>query len=180
MITTDIIMTYFESTYGSYKKSFRDISYDTENDVYLVSSVVNAFDFDDIVKCMCTGENVSRSPDGLIFKDDRVLFYEFKNSACNGTKQKVGLKLKAIEGLLKFYNIIKNIYPEISYSCLQNLPIEYYLVYSNEKNPSRSKEGIHRHMQHLASEEPRVRFGLERMKEYYDQVATITEFDSIY
>jgi len=74
------------------------------------------------------------SPDTLIFKDDEIVFVEFKNGKIGNIKSdKKKIKLKAIEGGFVLLNKIIEKY-NYSFTDLVKLNKSYVLVYNSEGN----------------------------------------------
>jgi hypothetical protein len=111
------------------KKTLKEISWyeEKENNIVirktLVNSLSESFDFDEINKTIKTS-------DTLYFKEDKVVFVEFKS----GKIPTKDLRLKAIESIISFYNYIySNGFTEEMTFPNQNFQI--YFVYNYDSTP---------------------------------------------
>lgn len=131
------------SRYEKFIQTITEISKDTSNRVSLVDSEKTMFDFD-----LITGEFVSemskngrnasetiRSNDGLLIKDDKYYFIEFKNKKMIRSDNSEPINKDVYILTEKNYNSML----VLSYLTQQNikelkLKTEYILVYSKDKN----------------------------------------------
>lgn len=131
------------SRYEKFIQTITEISKDTSNRVSLVDSEKTMFDFD-----LITGEFVSemskngrnasetiRSNDGLLIKDDKYYFIEFKNKKMIRSDNNEPINKDVYILTEKNYNSML----VLSYLTQQNikelkLKTEYILVYSKDKN----------------------------------------------
>ena len=87
------------------KKSLTEISLDKENNVSVVSSAKEVFDFDTILDNTDINEGTKekiKTSDTIYFKDGKVIFVEFKRGKISETD----FRLKATESIISFYNYI--------------------------------------------------------------------------
>ncbi|MGZ9734284.1 hypothetical protein [Flavobacterium sp. GNP002] len=76
-----------------FKKNLKDISWDKTNQVSLINSNKESFDFDELNKEIKTS-------DTIYFKNGKIIFVEFKR----GTISDIDFRLKATESIISFYN----------------------------------------------------------------------------
>jgi len=124
--------------FHGFMKNLKEISKDKNTGFSVINDDKELFyDFDgikdnDIYK---GAAEKPASPDTLIFKDDEIIFVEFKNGKLVNIKtQKKELKLKAIEG---GFIILDKIAKKHDFNFLDVLTLKksYALVYNSERNP---------------------------------------------
>ncbi len=128
----------FNLRFQGFLKTLKEISMDKNQGLSVINDEKELYyDFDGIKeKDVYKGENQSpASPDTLIFREDEILFVEFKNGKMVNIKnQKKEIKLKAIEGgFIILDKIVKK--HDFNFFDVLTLKKSYVLVYNSEKNP---------------------------------------------
>ena len=110
------------------KKTITELSFDGTNNVSLIQTLTQSFDFDNLFIPEITNDTLKTS-DTLYFKDNKIIFVEFKRG---GKIREQQFRLKATESVLIFYNYIhsKNFTEPLT---LPNNFIEIYFVYDKDK-----------------------------------------------
>ena len=186
----------------SHLKSFKDLSYDEDNDEYMTESLKEAQCYDEIVKdfylSINQGGNIPKSNDALFYRScsNNFMFIEFKNGNINNKKskriiaknKKSVIVLKKITGDTIDNNFIKQ-YGQ--YILVYN--IEHIVDRKNKKNgsvylhkrqinASNSKAYMYSVLANKSANIDRpILFGLECIEKYYKNMATIekNEFNRI-
>ncbi|WP_337968608.1 hypothetical protein [uncultured Flavobacterium sp.] len=123
------------------QKTLQEISWyeEKENEVLIKKQLVNsqklAFDFDTINPKTKTKNTTSieiKTADTVYFKEDKIIFVEFKSSAI----KKIDFRLKSTESIISFYNFIfKNGFTE--QMSFPNSSFQIYFVYNRDCHPTR-------------------------------------------
>ena len=107
------------------KKSLTELSLDTSNGISLLNSESESFDFDTLDKPVIHRDKIKTS-DTVYFKDDKIIFVEFKRGQKIPETQ---FRLKTTESILTFYNYIfdQNFQEKL---CFPNDLFQIYFVYN--------------------------------------------------
>jgi hypothetical protein len=127
----------FDREFKQYLRTLKEISRDDKGYPVINDQEKLYYNYDKIKKKKVykgAGE-MPASPDTLIFKDDEIVFVEFKNGKIENIRsEKKEIKLKAIEGgFILLDKIIKKY--NHSFQDVVKLNKSYVLVYNSEKNP---------------------------------------------
>lgn len=108
------------------KATLSQVSLDKENGISLINSTRLSFDFD-------TLNTKIKNSDTLYFKENKVIFVEFKR----GKVSDVDFRLKATESIISFYNyVFENGFKEPL--CFPNTVFQVYVVFDkNNATPSK-------------------------------------------
>lgn len=126
------IIALLSSKYSHRTNTLRELSKDDQGN-YLTGIISKGYDFDAI-----TGD-AYKSCDALVINDKGLIFIEFKNQPANRKdemkvkKLKCDLKLKAVESLIKLFDLLKENNITDSFYDLCNLQKRLIVVYSSEK-----------------------------------------------
>lgn len=130
------ILNFLEENYPKCIKNIKIISKDKENKVSMVDNEeIKFFDFDEeLLKRVYMGKNTSSlsGVDGLDIKNRTLYFIEFKNG--NLKKEKVKIRLKALESLVGLIKVFQKFSFECDFIDLCLLNKTFILVYNEEKN----------------------------------------------
>jgi hypothetical protein len=163
----------FETTYGSYKNDVTTLSLDDDNAVSLCYSERRFFDYDAIVQqiAQIESEDSLSSSDIIHFKENKVIFIEFKNGKID-SKTKKELKIKGIEGgFIALYKAVKRVDSSASFNDIVVIPKEYCIVYNSQRNPNSRITAITQHMESV-----RIRFSMEKYQgTFFERVLTVSE-----
>lgn len=86
------------------KKTLSELSLDSNNNITLINSQNESFDFDNIDTPLIQRDKIKTS-DTVYFKDGKIIFVEFKR----GQKiPETDFRLKAMESIIVFYNYVFN------------------------------------------------------------------------
>lgn len=86
------------------KKTISELSLDSNNNITLINSQNESFDFDNIDTPLIQRDKIKTS-DTVYFKDGKIIFVEFKR----GQKiPETDFRLKAMESIIVFYNYVFN------------------------------------------------------------------------
>lgn len=109
----DDIEQFFEDNVP--KKTLREISLDNTNNISLINSENESFDFDNIDPPLIKRDKIKTS-DTVYFKNGKVIFVEFKRG---GRIPETDFRLKAMESIIVFYNYVfsKNFTDNLSIPC---------------------------------------------------------------
>ena len=112
-------------------KSLEKCSYDSANNVYLVTNQEKCFDFD-AIKQIFMGNDIN-SVDSLYFSEakNKIFFIEFKNSSFNNTK--VNAVQSAKQSLLLHHSLMRYV-DSYDYATDNNIKLVFILVLSSVKN----------------------------------------------
>ncbi len=149
-------------------QSIEKISWDFQNEISIVELEHQYYSYDQIAEKIYEGKNSPKKPDMIIFKNDTLVFVEFKNGKIH-SKDKDQIKVKAIEGCFLVLHELISKYGEqdVDFTEIINLKKSYVLVYNEDKNPSRSLRDT------LYSRE--ARFGLSAYeKTFFSRVRTLS------
>lgn len=119
------IEQFFKDNVG--KKSLTELSLDDSNGISLLNSEIESFDFDTLDKPVIHKDKIKTS-DTVYFKDDKIIFVEFKR----GQKiPEIQFRLKATESIITFYNYIfsKNFTETL---CFPSDLFQIYFVYNKD------------------------------------------------
>ncbi|MBF2708800.1 hypothetical protein [Flavobacterium soyangense] len=107
------------------KKSLTELSLDSSNGISLLNSEKKSFDFDTLDKPVIYKDKIKTS-DTIYFKDDKIIFVEFKRGHKIPETQ---FRLKATESIITFYNYIftQNFQESL---CFPNTLFQIYFVYN--------------------------------------------------
>jgi hypothetical protein len=161
----------FQKNFSHWYKTLKDISYDKENSVYLISIEDQHFSYDDIVDEYFAnhGNEEIKKFDALLFGDERICCIEFKNSTPRRINNKE-VRGKACEGYASLSKICHD--HDVS---LKNYKLFYVVVYKSPQTNNRAK---------VASRlNNPTYFGLKRYKnKFYDNVFTVDNmrFERLY
>lgn len=173
MITLTEIKEIITDGFKECLQPLREISRDSQNNNIMMDSPDRFYSFDKIAQCIYKGQNKPKSPDMIIFKNDSVIFVEFKNGKIHSS-DKDKIKLKAIEGgFIVFHKVISK-YKNVTFEEIFKLKKSYVLVYNIEKKPAHY---IH---DHINSKD--IRFGLAIYEgTFFHSVRTVSpeEFSQI-
>jgi len=167
----DLIKGIFEDNFTDYKKTLTQLSYDKDNKESLCNNNGSLyFDYDKIAEKYY--ENVPATPDIIHFKDDNIIFIEFKNGKISRDSDKRKLKLKGIEGaFIVLHEIVSRELSgqAITFEQLFSVKKQYIIVYNSNKNTRTVP--IRKHFTSV-----QIRFGLEIYKEtFFKSVNTISD-----
>ncbi|MCI4441943.1 MAG: hypothetical protein JHC39_00410 [Lentimicrobium sp.] len=125
MIRISEIEAFFEK--NVLKKNLKDISWDKANNVSLINSDKESFDFDELNKEIKTSDTV-------YFENGKIIFVEFKR----GKIKDIDFRLKATESIISLYNyVFENGFKEKL--CFPNEIFQIYVVYDrNNSSPTRT------------------------------------------
>lgn len=120
------IETFFESNVA--KKTLTELSLDHDNNISLINSARERFDFDEVNKEIKTS-------DTIFFENGKIIFVEFKR----GKIKDIDFRLKATESIISFYDFVfKNGFRETL--CFPNDIFQVYIVYDrNNSSPTRTQ-----------------------------------------
>lgn len=153
-------------------------------DYYMTESEIKVINFDGVKKnyllSLGFNKDLVKSNDALILEFDKTdTFIEFKNG--NMKKEKTNVKLKVLDSLLIFTDIINK---TVAYT---RANMNYILVYNEEKNPentissnsvqeSSSRNYIAKILLEEKAKKKYIRFGIERFESvYFKDIFTYTE-----
>jgi hypothetical protein len=127
----------FEKEFKNYLATLKEISREHNGPPVINDQEKLYYNYDKIKKKKVykgSGE-MPASPDTLIFKDDEIVFVEFKNGKIGNIRsEKKKIKLKAIEGgFILLYKIIEKY--NHNFLDVVRLNKSFILVYNSEKNP---------------------------------------------
>ncbi|UTH15207.1 hypothetical protein [Macrococcus epidermidis] len=116
-------------------ESFKNISYDDSNGVYLVKSLENAYNFDKLHFDYCQRKNcnATKTPDSIYCTSNTYHFIEFRNMDALNKDFFEDIRLKMIEGIENLINIFIECNVFNRRSDIHNYPMKFVLVYSKEK-----------------------------------------------
>jgi hypothetical protein len=138
MMTVLNIEKIFAREFKGYMRTLKEISSESKKGPSVVNDEEGLyFNFDEIKeKEVFEGApEMPASPDTLIFKENEIVFVEFKNGKIrNIRKKKKEIKLKAIEGCFVVLSRIVEKY-DFSFLDIIKLKKSYVLVYNDENNP---------------------------------------------
>jgi hypothetical protein len=132
------IEQFFEGTVP--KITLRKASEDTANGISLIDSEELVFNYDSL-------KGSIKSSDIIYFKQDKVIFVEFKN----GNIKPIDFRLKATEGLMTFIRHIKKKAPPLNV-CFPNDCLEIHYVYNDATTTSTRLEEYNRTIKLLGNE----------------------------
>lgn len=113
----------------SINESFKDCSYDQDNDRYLVKSTVTAINFDKLTKRLGHSQN-RKSADALTITDENIFLIEFKNGNQVKGEHKIPKLVTGVSGkindsdLTLFEDVFENVFEEEN----QYPKIKFYVV----------------------------------------------------
>lgn len=153
-------------------------------DYYMTESEIKVINFDGVKKnyllSLGLNKDLVKSNDALILEFDKTdTFIEFKNG--NMKKEKTNVKLKVLDSLLIFTDIINK---TVAYT---RANMNYILVYNEEKNTdntissnsvqeSSSRNYIAKTLLEEKAKKKYIRFGIERFESvYFKDIFTYTE-----
>lgn len=116
----------FEKTVPKIK--LKEASIDSANSTSLVYSEELVFNYDSL-------KGSIKSSDTIIFKEDKIIFVEFKN----GNIKLIDFRLKATEGLMTLIKHIKKMDESLKI-CFPNDYLEIHYVYNDTKTTSTKLE----------------------------------------
>jgi hypothetical protein len=107
------------------KKSLTKLSLDSSNGLSLLTSENESFDFDTLDKPVFIKDKIKTS-DTIYFKDDKIIFVEFKRGQ---RIPEIQFRLKATESIITFYNYIfaQNFQENL---CFPSTSFKIYFVYN--------------------------------------------------
>lgn len=109
--------------------TLKGTSLDSSHNVYMSNSSIKVINFDNVKKQYSSDNHFPcevHSVDAIAKTEDRLLFIEFKN----GSKFESNLRLKALESMFIFYDIVKE---TLDFS---KNNVELVLVYNETKAPT--------------------------------------------
>lgn len=186
----------------SHLKSFKDLSYDDQNNEYMTESQKEAHCFDDVVQefylSINQGGSIPKSNDALFYENgnNAFIFIEFKNGNINNKKSKkiIAKNKKSIVALKQITNntidseFVKSNGQYILVYNIDNIGDEEYktsasdYLYKSQINSSNSRGYIFSTIakKSLTLERP-ILFGLECIGQYYKHMVTLekSEFNRI-
>lgn len=123
MMRINDIEQFFEDNVG--KKTLTELSLDSSNGISLLNSESESFDFDTLDKPVIHKDKIKTS-DTVYFKDDKIIFVEFKRGQKIPETQ---FRLKATESIITFYNYIfaQNFQENL---CFPNDLFQIYFIYN--------------------------------------------------
>ncbi len=125
MMRINDIKLFFENNVA--KKTLTELSLDSSNNIPLINSNDEGYDFDNLNTPVIQRDKI-KSSDTIYFKDDKIIFIEFKR----GQKiPETHFRLKATESIINFYNYIysENFTESL---CIPNNLFEIYFVYNGD------------------------------------------------
>lgn len=192
MITEKEVKEIIEAKFGKYLQPLSQISKDPANDEIMIDRSTMFHNYDKIAEeaynigddkdhdensnADRNDEKKPKTPDMILFKNNTILFVEFKNGKIK-EKTKWDMKLKAIEGgFIVLYKIIvkygRKDKAEIDFLDIVKLRKHYIVVY-NEGN--HKKKGEKTSDYHQSVKKNICRFGLLKYrKTFFDEVETYT------
>lgn len=168
--------------------TFKDASCDDCNSEYMTDSEFKIIDFDAVKDSYLeqfNRNNLLKSNDALMIKDDNIIFIEFKNGSITNSKNEIDkVKRKKIEDKIYHSMLILMDITKMKVSDFRNNG-EYILVYNEEKNtdkndinvikPSKNRDWISDTILKKSKKEF-VKFGFEKyMNIFFKDVHTYTE-----
>ena len=174
----DRLKQIFDTKYSDCKNTLQKISYDKNNKESLCNNdSILFFDYDAIAEDNYSGDTAA-SPDVIYFKENKIIFIEFKNGKIK-SKDKRKIKIKGIEGgFLILHKILSKEIGECNFSDIININKEYYIVYNRQKNrkypiSDAQNSRIGGITKHLESRE--IQFGLDKYnKTFFRKVITLS------
>lgn len=119
------IEEFFENSVG--KKSLTELSLDSGNNISLINSNEQSFDFDNIDNPINQKDKIKTS-DTVYFKNGKIIFVEFKRGQ---RIPETDFRLKAIESIITFYNYVfgNNFTDGL---CFPNDCFQIYFIYQKD------------------------------------------------
>jgi len=129
----EAIKKVFEDNYKDCYCSIKEIAFDENNKEYPIDKEYLFLDFDLKLVNRYFPKQGIKSIDTIDFQGDNINFIEFKNGDIK-SQDKMAIKLKGIESLLTFFEIIKNKNIASDFKEIFNYNINYYVVLNKDKN----------------------------------------------
>ncbi|PXY41055.1 hypothetical protein DMB65_08835 [Flavobacterium cheongpyeongense] len=109
------------------KKTLTELSLDSNNNISLINSDNQSFDFDNIDTPIIQRDKIKTS-DTIYFKNGKVIFIEFKRGQ---RIPETDFRLKAMESIVTFYNYVfnQNFTDNI---CFPNDLFQIYFIYNKD------------------------------------------------
>lgn len=109
------------------KKSLRELSLDDTNNISLINSEDQNFDFDNIDPPVIKRDKIKTS-DTVYFKDGKIIFVEFKRGQ---RIPETDFRLKAMESIIVFYNYVfsQNFTDKL---CFPSDLFQIYFIYNKD------------------------------------------------
>lgn len=151
-------------------ETFKEISYDNENNHYLVNSTVYAHNFDKLHFDYCQRNkcNQTKTPDAIYCTSVAYNFIEFRNKHGLDPDFYDDIKLKMIEGIDNLSDILLESQVIKRSSDIHNFPLKFILVYSKKKYDEQKSKISSR-----SNQKARMRF---RYKDHQVLLEEITKF----